>query len=409
MQEKGLVGFFEKYLQGKSIFKNKSVLQANFSPPNIPHREEQISNIATILAPCLRAEKPSNVFIYGKTGTGKTLVVQHTLNQLSLVATDRAVPIVPVYLNCKMKKVADTQYRLIAHITREKFNENLPVTGLPTEEIYAAFIRAIDSKKQIIILVLDEIDQLMDKEGDELLYNLTRINTELKNAQISLVGISNNANFINNLDPRVKSSLSQEELFFPPYNALQLQDILRQRSEEALVKGAATPGVIEKCAAFAARDHGDARRAIELIRVAAELAERSGSPKVTTDHLDQAEKKIETDRIFEIIKTQPPQYQAALFAIYTICSKKKEQVFTGEVYDLYQSICGRVGLRPLTQRRISDIISELDMLGVINAKVISKGRYGRTREISVSTNNELTPRILQTLAEEFALTPPNES
>ncbi len=409
MQEKGLVGFFEKYLEGKSIFKNKSVLQANFSPTSIPHREEQINNIATILAPCLRAEKPSNVFIYGKTGTGKTLVVQHTLNQLSLVATDRTVPIVPVYLNCKLKKVADTQYRLIAHITREKFNENLPVTGLPTEEIYAAFLRAIDSKKQIIILVLDEIDQLMDKEGDELLYNLTRINTELKNAQISLVGISNNANFINNLDPRVKSSLSQEELFFPPYNALQLQDILRQRSEEALVKGAATPGVIEKCAAFAARDHGDARRAIELIRVAAELAERSGSVKVTTDHLDLAEKKIETDRVFEIIKTQPPQYQAALFAIYTICSKKKEQVFTGEVYDLYQSICGRVGLRPLTQRRISDIVSELDMLGVINAKVISKGRYGRTREISVSTNNELTPRILQTLAEEFALTPPNES
>ncbi len=409
MQEKGLVGLFEKFLDRKSIFKNKPVLQANFNPTNIPHREEQINNIATILAPCLRAEKPSNIFIYGKTGTGKTLVVQHTLNQLSLVATDRAVPIVTVYLNCKMKKVADTQYRLVAHITREKFNKNLPVTGLPTEEVYAAFVRAIDGKKQIIILVLDEIDQLMDKEGDELLYNLTRINTELKNAQISLIGISNNANFINSLDPRVKSSLSQEELFFPPYNALQLQDILRQRSEEALVKGAVAPGVIEKCAAFAARDHGDARRAIELIRVAAELAERSGSPKVTTEHLDQAEKKIETDRIFEIIKTQPPQYQAALFAIYTICSKKKEQVFTGEVYELYQSICSRVGLRPLTQRRISDIVGELDMLGVINAKVISKGRYGRTREISISTTDDLTPRILQTLAEEFALTPPNES
>ncbi|MEM2915854.1 MAG: ORC1-type DNA replication protein [Candidatus Woesearchaeota archaeon] len=409
MQEKGLVGLFEKFLDHKSIFKNKSVLQSNFNPSNIPHREEQINNIATILAPCLRTEKPSNIFIYGKTGTGKTLVVQHTLNQLSLVATSHGVPIVPIYLNCKMKKVADTQYRLIAHITREKFNENLPVTGLPTEEIYAAFLRAIDSKKQIIILVLDEIDQLMDKEGDELLYNLTRINTELKNAQISLIGISNNANFINNLDPRVKSSLSQEELFFPPYNALQLQDILRQRSEEALVKGALAPGVIEKCAAFAARDHGDARRAIELIRVAAEIAERSGATKVTIDHLDQAEKKIETDRVFEIIKTQPQQHQAVLFAIYTICSKKKEQVFTGEVYDLYQLICSRVGLRPLTQRRISDIVSELDMLGIINAKVISKGRYGRTREISISTTNDLTPRILQTLADEFALTPPNES
>jgi cell division control protein 6 len=409
MQEKGLVDFFEKYLDRKSMFKNKAVLQSNFSPDTIPHREAQINSLATILAPSLRGEKPSNIFIYGKTGTGKTLVAQHTVEKLSKVASGREVPIVPVYLNCKMKKVADTQYRLIAHITREKFNENLPITGLPTEEIYAAFIRSVDTKKQIILLVLDEIDQLMDKEGDDLLYNLTRINTELKKAQISIIGISNNANFINNLDPRVKSSLSQEELFFPPYNALQLQDILKQRSEEAFVHGAIVAGLIEKCAAFAARDHGDARRAIELLRVAAELSERAGLSKVTTEHLDLAEHKIETDRIFEIIKTQPQQYQAALYAIYSICSKKKEQVFTGEVYDLYQSLCSRVGLRPLTQRRISDIVGELDMLGIINAKVISKGRYGRTREISVSTNDELTPKILQTLAEEFALTSANES
>lgn len=409
MQEKGLVDFFEKYLDKKSMFKNKAVLQSNFSPDTITHREAQINSLATILASSLRGEKPSNIFIYGKTGTGKTLVAQHTVEKLAKVASGREVQIVPVYLNCKMKKVADTQYRLIAHITREKFNENLPITGLPTEEIYAAFIRAIDTKKQIILLVLDEIDQLMDKEGDDLLYNLTRINTELKNAQISIIGISNNANFINMLDPRVKSSLSQEELFFPPYNALQLQDILKQRSEEAFVHGAITPGLIEKCAAFAARDHGDARRAIELLRVAAELSERAGLSKVTTEHLDLAENKIETDRIFEIIKTQPDQYQAALYAIYSICSKKKDQVFTGEVYDLYQSLCSKVGLRPLTQRRISDIVGELDMLGIINAKVISKGRYGRTREISVSTNDELTPQILQTLAEEFGLTSTNES
>jgi cell division control protein 6 len=305
-----------------------------------------------------------------------------------------------------MKKVADTQYRLIAHITREKFNTSLPSTGLPTEEIYAAFLRAVDSQKQIVLLILDEIDQLMDKEGDDLLYNLTRVNTELRNAQLSLIGISNNANFINLLDPRVKSSLSQEELFFPPYNALQIKDILQQRAREAFAPNALAAGVIEKCAAYAARDHGDARRAIELLRVAAELAERSGAEKVATEHLDKAEHKIETDRVFEIIKTQPQQYQTALYAIYSICSKKKDIVFTGEVYERYQAFCQRTSLRPLTQRRFSDIVGELDMLGLINAKVISKGRYGRTREISLSTTDELSPRVLQTLAEELALSTP---
>lgn len=403
MHEKGLVAFFEKYVSQKSLFRTKAALQANFTPATIPHRDHQIHELATILAPSLRGEKPSNVFVYGKTGTGKTLVVQHTVNQLAVVAKNREVPVVPIYLNCKLKKVADTQYRLIAHITREHFNQNLPVTGLPTEEIYAAFLRAVDTTQQIIILVLDEIDQLMDKEGDEILYNLTRINTELTNAQISLIGISNNANFINLLDPRVKSSLSQEELLFPPYNALQIQDILRQRAAEAFAPGTLAAGTIEKCAAYAARDHGDARRAIELLRVAAELAERAGAAQVTTHHIDLAESKIETDRILELIRTQPQQYQAALYTMYSICSRKKEPVFTGEVYDLYQSLCGRIGLRPLTQRRISDIVGELDMLGIINAKVISKGRYGRTREITLSTNDELTHQIIQTLAHELAL------
>ncbi len=405
MSEKGLVEFFENYINQKSLFRNKSVLQTNFHPTTITHREAQVTTLAKILAPSLRGEKPSNVFIYGKTGTGKTLVAQHTVEQLAAVAKNRDVPIIPIYVNCKMKKVADTQYRLIAHITREKFNSNLPITGLPTEEVYAAFLRAVDTHKQILLLVLDEIDQLVDKEGDDLLYNLTRINNELKHAQISLIGISNNATFISLLDPRVKSSLSQEELFFPSYNALQLQDILKQRSHEAFAPDALASGVIEKCAAFAARDHGDARRAIELLRVAAELAERAGASKVATDHLDQAEHKLETDRVFEIVKTQPQQYQTTLYAIYSICSKKKEIVFTGEVYDFYQALCGRIGLRPLTQRRVSDIIAELDMLGVINAKVISKGRYGRTREITISTTDELTPQVLQTLAHELGLVP----
>jgi cell division control protein 6 len=406
MDEKGLLDFFEQYLSQKTLFRKKAVLQSNFSPAAIPHREQQITSLATILAPSLRGEKPSNVFIYGKTGTGKTLVAQHTAEQLAAVAQNREVPIIPIYLNCKMKKVADTQYRLIAHITREKFNTSLPSTGLPTEEIYAAFLRAVDSQKQIVLLILDEIDQLMDKEGDDLLYNLTRVNTELRNAQLSLIGISNNANFINLLDPRVKSSLSQEELFFPPYNALQIKDILQQRAREAFAPNALAAGVIEKCAAYAARDHGDARRAIELLRVAAELAERSGAEKVATEHLDKAEHKIETDRVFEIIKTQPQQYQTALYAIYSICSKKKDIVFTGEVYERYQAFCQRTSLRPLTQRRFSDIVGELDMLGLINAKVISKGRYGRTREISLSTTDELSPRVLQTLAEELALSTP---
>lgn len=272
-----------------------------------------------------------------------------------------------------------------------ELGHDIASTGLPTDEVYKTFFSAIDHKKQLILLVLDEIDQLVKKTGDEILYNLVRMNEDLKNAQVALIGISNDLIFVDNLDPRVRSSLSEEELVFPPYNALQIQEILKQRSKEAFKEGTLGAGVIEKCAAYAAREHGDARRALELLRVAAEIAERNNLKTVKIEHIDHAEEKIEKDTVLTTISHQPKQSQAALYSIISLYLNRRENLFTGDIYELYKNIASKTGLRPLTQRRISDIIAELDMLGIINAKVISKGRHGRTREISVL----IPPTILQ--------------
>lgn len=398
MKEKGLAVFFENYLEKQPIFKSKNIIQANYTPEQILHRDEQMQSLANILAPTLRQEKPSNVFLYGKTGTGKTLTVKYTTQQLLEIAAQRKLSVKVIYLNCKLKKLADTEYRLVAQLLRD-YNKEIPATGLPTDEVYHIFFSTIDKEKHSLILILDEIDQLAGKAGNELLYNLTRINSELKNAQITIIGISNDLVFTDSLDPRVKSSLSEEELIFPPYNALQIQDILQQRAQLAFRPGTLEEGVLEKCAAYAAREHGDARRALELLRVAGEIAERECKQKVMIAHLDHAEEKIERDRILDIVATQPKQFQLTLLAILNTCGEQK--VFTGEIYSLYETYCKHAGLRPLTQRRISDIIAELDMLGIINAQVISKGRYGRTREISLSLSNELSAKVRQTLSEEL--------
>jgi cell division control protein 6 len=176
---------------------------------------------------------------------------------------------------------------------------------------------------------------------------------------------------------------------------LQIQDILKKRSTEAIKENILEEGVIAKCAAYAAREHGDARRALELLRVAVELAERKGILKITIKELDEAEEKIEKDRVIDIITTQPKQFQLVLYAILLIYDQRKQQnlIFTGEIYVLYKELCSKINLRPLTQRRVSDVIAEFDLLGIINAKVISKGRYGRTREISVVTNDTLNVKI----------------
>ena len=396
-----MVDFFESYLERTSLFKNKASLLSNFSPDDIPHRDEQIETVAHILAPALREEKPSNMFIYGKTGTGKTLTIKYTTQQLMNTALRKKIPLKIIYLNCKLKKVADTEYRLLAQLLRE-YGKTVPPTGLPTDEIYHAFFNTLEKESHNLILVLDEVDQLIGKAGDEMLYNLTRINSELKQTQVTIVGISNDIHFTDSLDPRVKSSLSEEEIVFPPYNALQLQDILRQRSNIAFVSGAPAEGLIEKCAAYAAREHGDARRALELLRVAGELAEREQTDRIEVKHLDKAEDKIEHDRITELVATQPKQHQVALFSILQSCNGNKE-VYTGDIYQQYEKNCHQTGLRPLTQRRISDIIAELDMLGIIIAKVVSKGRYGRTKEINISTNDTITEKIKTLLQDDLGL------
>jgi cell division control protein 6 len=402
MVKNNLTDYFENFLVKESLFTNKKVLQSNYIPDEIQHRDEQIKAIAQILAPALRKEKPSNLFIYGKTGTGKTLSIQYTAEQMEKIAKERDIPLAVFYLNCKLKKIADTEYRLIAELARF-FGKAVPPTGLPTDEVYNIFFKALDNEEKVVLLILDEIDQLVNKAGDEIIYNLTRINTELKRSHISIIGVSNDLMFANNLDPRVKSSLSEEELVFPPYNALQIQDILKKRSEIAFKKGIIDEGVIAKCAAYAAREHGDARRALELLRVSGELAERKGDTKILLEHIDQAEEKIERDRLLDIVKTQPKQFQATLFSIFAVHEKRKGLMYTGEIYDVYKDLCVEIGLRPLTQRRISDIIAELDMLGIINAKVISKGRFGRTREITLAIPSTIEPKIKKILHEDMGI------
>jgi len=390
---------FQKFLLTKPIFKNREALSIAFSPENIPHREKQIIDLGRILTPALKGGKPSNVFLYGRPGTGKTLVSKFVGSELEKISKNNNQNVKILYVNCKMKKSADTEYRLMAYLSG-MLGKEVPFTGLPTDQIYKTFFGLLDENKQTAIIIIDEIDALVEKTGDEILYNLTRINQDLEKSKISLIGITNNLSFIETLDPRIKSSLGEEELIFPPYNALQLQDILSGRAYMAFLPGTIEPGVIEKCAALAAQEHGDARRALDLLRVSGEIAERNADEKVTVKHVDIAQDKIDIDRVVEIVKTQPRQSQAILFSILELAEKNKE-IQSGDVFDSYQEICKKHGLKILTTRRASDLIAELDLFGIINTKIISKGRYGRTRIITLSLTTSIIQKLKNLLYEIF--------
>lgn len=398
--QSSLQEMFDSFLKRQSLFLNKDALQAGYTPAELPHREQHITQLAKILAPSLRGEQASNVFIYGKPGTGKTVATRLVCSELERAADAAGRKLDVVYLNAKLRRVADTEYRLAAQLA-EQFGVSVPATGLPTKKIYDAFFNAIDSEKRVAIIVLDEIDRLVRRAGDELLYNLTRMNSELRRAKVSLIGITNDITLLENLDSRIRSSLGEEELVFPPYNAVQLQDILARRAVYAFAPGALSEGIIPKCAAYAAREHGDARRALDLLRVSGETAERCASPGVFPEHVDSALEKLETDNVLEVIKTQPQQSKAVLYSIMRLKANNAE-VSTGDVYGLYKGICDRSGQHFLTQRRVSDLISELEVMGILSSSVISKGRYGRSRAINLSVNPAAMDKAMRILKSEFA-------
>ncbi len=394
-----LFDYFKKAAkERKKIFKNKEVLTDRFTPDQILHRDSQIEALAKILAPALHMEKPSNIFIFGKPGTGKTLVTRYVTSNLKKVAEEEKVPLDILYVNCKMRKVSDTEYRVLATLVK-LLGKDVPATGLPTDEIYRIFFETLDERKRVAIIIFDEIDELVKKIGDNFLYNFTRINENLQNAIVSLIGISNDVTFIDNLDPRVKSSLSEEEIIFPPYDAEQLKDILWQRAKMAFHEGAVDDMVISKCAAYAAKEHGDARRALDLLRVSGEIAEREGAPKVMLEHVDKALEKIERDRVLEIVRAQPTQSKLVLLSIIRAVELKGEPVSTGDVYEVYEQLARVFKIRPITQRRISDLISEWDMFGIISARVVSKGKYGRTRDIYLGVSPQLKENIVKLIEE----------
>lgn len=319
--------------------------------------------------------------------------MKYVTRQLELVSDRAPLKVKLVYINCEE---VNTKYRILATLANTFLNmmklkqgsdglpETVPMTGWPTDEVYRCFLKAVDSDRQLAVIVLDEIDKLVLKSGDEVLYNLTRMNADLKNSKVTIIGISNDLNFMNYLDPRVRSSLSEEELVFHPYNALQLKDILEKRAKISFMDGVVSEGVISLCAAHAAREHGDARRALDLLRVAGELAERQGEEVVTVEHVRKAYEKIEQDKMVEVIKTLPTQSKLVLYSIVILVERTPRMITSGEVYGVYRDLCRQVALDVLTQRRVGDLISELDMLGVISANTVSKGRHGRTKEIKLN-------------------------
>ncbi|MFT0899406.1 ORC1-type DNA replication protein [Candidatus Methanoprimaticola sp. MG2] len=393
-ENKNEANIFTQYIKSRhSLIKNSKILQTTYIPDNLPHRKDKIDAIVEILAPALNGDKPSNILIIGKTGTGKTAVMNFIGKELRK-ADPQQENVHFIYINCE---VNDTAYGILYSISNQIINnieENkIPFTGWSLDKILATLTEMIDKENKVFIIVLDEIDRSIQKNGDDIFYYLTTINEVLQKSRVSIIGITNNAKFTELLSPKIKSRLGEEKLVFPPYNVEQLKDILYNRADIAFDTGVLDDDVIPYCAALSAQEMGDARRALELMRISAEIAERQGDPKITSAHVKSARSKIEVDAIVEVIKTLTIQSKILLLGIIKNTEKGLPTMTTGDTYAAYKSVCECIGQSPLTQRRITGLIQELDMLGIIHARIKSTGRTGRTKEIELCIPRDLIEMV----------------
>ena len=373
---------FEKILGQDSLFIDRKAFDHAFEPSNLPHRDHEVEALVRNLVDALNGHIPSNMLLYGVPGSGKTVVTRFVLGQLLDKGVEMGQPVQTYEINCRN---VDTKYRVVQTIASQlarRGDTPIPFTGWPTDRVLETLIYRMDRAAGVHIIVLDEIDNLVSRAGDDLLYNLTSLNTVLGNARCCIIGISNDLHFTQQLDPRVSSRLSQEDLVFHPYGALEIQDILNERVETGLREDVLEGGVLELCAALAAQEHGDARRALDLLRISVQKAEQRAQARVDPKHVRLAQSQLEYDQVTPVLKSLPLHQKMVLFSIILNEENGLRNISTGEVYRTYADACMKIGVEPLTPRRISSLLNELDTLGLIMARNVSKGRGGRSKQVN---------------------------
>lgn len=381
-----------KYLDDEKLCQHErtQVLKEIFNR-NI--REKQLTKIISHLNPVLNDSHPPSVLIYGPTGSGKTVTLMHVLNSFKKVAERHDKIFNFAYVDLTSPKTYFAALNELAIATKP--NTRKYRKGIPIQYMQNIIIDSLKQQQGFLALLIDEVDNLKPNP-DLFLTFLGKTLPRLVYTKIIPIMLTNRLDWEKTLDPRIISFLKKTDIIFEPYNAMDLIEILKLRVQKALKKDKVKNDAIAKMAAMASRETGDARKAVELLANAAKIAEDSSGILSQTE-VDLAAIKLESDKTNAMIQALAPHQKLTLIACYLGICQSQNYVATGQAYNFYTKICQKQAVTPLSQRRFSDLISFLDLYGLLNAQPISKGRYGYTRQISSTLPENIVAKLLHNI------------
>jgi cell division control protein 6 len=370
------------------IFQERDVLREGYQPEEIVGRDEELQQYISALQPVINGDQPANIFLYGKAGVGKTACTRYLLRELKDDAAEFDVDLTTIRTNCED---LSTSYQVAIQLINDLRDpeDHLKPTGYPRRQVNEWLWEELDAIGSTVIIVFDEVDHIDD---DSILYQIprARANGNLEESKVGIIGISNDFKFRESLSSKVQSSLCEKELQFPAYNANELRDILRQRADIAFFDDVVPHEVIAKCAAFGAKDAGDARQSLDLLMEAGDVAVEQDATQVTVDHVDQARESLERSRIVDGVAGLTQQGHLVLYALLMLHEEGDTPIRARDVQDRYEIICGRAAVDPLVPRRMRDHLGELSMLGIASRTERNRGESGgRYYEYALDTNPDL--------------------
>lgn len=363
------------FTPSETIFKRREALLEEWTPDELVGRDEELSRYHNALQPVINNETPSNIFLYGKSGVGKTAATRYLLQALERDAADvEGLDLHTVEINCDGLNSSYQAAVALVNELRDPANQ-ISNTGYPQASVYQFLFEELDQIGGTVLIVLDEVDHL---EDDSLLYKLPRArsNGDITEAKLGVIGISNDLDFRNQLSSKVRSSLCEKEVSFSAYNASELRLVLTQREQVAFQDDTLADGVIEMCAAYGAKDSGDARQALDLLLEAGDIAREQNEETVTENHVEKARERLQTDQVVEGIKNYSEHGQYVLFAVTRLAERDDTPARTRDVRSAYEQIVREAGLNPVSERSVRDYLGELEQLGIISSTEINQGKGG---------------------------------